>query len=224
VVLDPKEQYYVCEHKASWYFGTIHVETRPDTRKRRARLFAANVAPYSWRFKTLARDSTMKTQRRLISIAASGFLLLSLSAVRFEAGRAAPAACSLLTAADASKALEQTSLPGKPLTNGDPTGCIWSADPAASDSSRRVALVTVSVRAFQIAMHPALAKIKVEPVSGIGDEAFYQIYPDSPFIWVRKGDKAITIRILTGYKPKPFTNDQEKVKLVPLAKAAVAKL
>jgi hypothetical protein len=164
------------------------------------------------------------TQRRIFSISGSALLLLSLTAARFEAAGAAPAACSLLTAADASKALEQTSLPGKPLMNGDPTGCMWSADPAASDSSRRVGLVTHSVRAFQIAMHPALAKIKVEPVSGIGDEAFYQIYPDSPFIWVRKGNNAISIRILTGVKPRPFTIDQEKAKLIPLAKAAVAKL
>ena len=167
----------------------------------------------------------MTTERRLSSIAAGGLLLLALSAARFEAGaQAKPEACSLLGVADASKALEQPSQPGKQLVAGDPTGCIWSADPAARDTSRRVAVNMHSVRAFQIAMHPALAQIKVEPVSGVGDEAFYQIYPESPFIWVRKGNNAISIRILTGVKPKPFTNDQEKTKLIPLAKAAVAKL
>lgn len=164
----------------------------------------------------------MITERRLFSFAGGGLLLLSLSAARFEA----PAACTLLTAADASKALAQTSLPGKPLVNDtDLTGCVWSADPAAGDTSRRVVLNTHSARAFQIAMHPALPQIKVEPVSGIGDEAFYQLYPDSPFIWARKGTTAISIRIMSRMKPKPpFTNDEEKAKLIPLAKAAVAKL
>src|SRR5262249_59103164 len=108
----------------------------------------------------------------------------------------------------------------------DSTGCVWSHDPAASDSSCRVALSVRSVRSFQIAMHPAITTIKVEPISGIGDEAFYQIYPNdqSPFIWVRKGNDAFAIRVLTRLKPKPFTLQQEKAKLAALAKAAVAKL
>lgn len=99
------------------------------------------------------------------------------------------------------------------------------ADPAASVSSRRVVLATVSPRAFQIAKHPALTTIKVEPVAGIGDEAFYQMYPNaSPFIWVRKGNSAISIRILTQRKPSPFTTEQEKSKEAVLATAAAAKL
>jgi len=63
-------------------------------------------------------------------------------------------------------------------------------------------------------------------VSGIGDEAFYQIYPKHapPFIWVRKGNTAFDIRIITGLKPRPFTVEQEKSKETVLAKAAVAKL
>ena len=156
-----------------------------------------------------------------------GFLLLSLAAARFDAAaQANPEACTLLSAGDASKALEASSLAGKRLMPADPTGCIWSADPAASDSSRRIAVNTHTVRAFQFAMRPAITTIKVEPVSGIGDEAFYQIYPGdaSPFIWVRKGDKTFSIRILTRLKPKPFTLDQEKAKEAVLAKAAVARL
>jgi len=57
------------------------------------------------------------------------------------------------------------------------------------------------------------------------DEAFYQLFPTgSPFIWVRKGDNAISIRILTWDKPRVFTNDQDKAKLAVLAKAAIIKL
>jgi hypothetical protein len=90
-----------------------------------------------------------------------------------------------------------------------------------------VTVSTHSLRAFQAAMHPAITTIKIEPVSGIGDEAFYQIYPhdQSPFIWVRKGNDALAVRILTREKPKPpFTNDQLKSKIAVLAKAAVARL
>src|SRR5262249_33732728 len=106
-----------------------------------------------------------------------------------------------------------------------PTGCIWSNDPKASDTSRKVALNTHTVRAFGFAKTPR-ETIKIEPVSGIGDEAIYQLYPNdqSPFIWVRKGDNTSSIRILTRLKPKPFTIEQEKAKEAVLAKAALAKL
>jgi hypothetical protein len=168
----------------------------------------------------------MDTKRRILSIATCGLLLGSMSAMRTGARKAqAPAACTLLTAGDATKALEAQSVAGKENGMG-PTGCIWSNDPAASDTSRKVALNTHSPKAFDIAKKPAIPTIKVEPVSGIGDEAFYQIYPNnqSPFIWVRKGNTAFSIRILTQLKPKPFTLDQEKAKEAVLAKAAVAKL
>jgi len=133
-------------------------------------------------------------------------------------------ACTLLTTADATKALEVPSQPGKELV--DSTGCVWSNDPAASDSSRRVTLVTHSLTSFRAAMRPAITTIKIETVSGIGDEAFYQIYPNdqSPFIWVRKGNTAFDVRILMRLKPRPFTIEQEKSKDAVLAKAAVAKL
>jgi len=168
----------------------------------------------------------MDAQRRVIFIAACGLLLGSVSATRFGVtGSLAPAACTLLTAGDATKALEVQSVAGKEDGMG-PTGCIWSNDPAASDTSRKVALNTHSPRAFEIAKKPAITTIKIEPVSGIGDEAFYQIYPNdqSPFIWVRKGDVTFSIRILTRLKPKPFTLEQEKSKEAVLAKAALAKL
>jgi hypothetical protein len=162
--------------------------------------------------------------QRITSIAIMGLVFASMSATRFAAV-VEPAACTLLTPADVTKALEVQSLAGKEMGMG-PTGCIWSNDPAASDTSRKVGLNTHSIRAFGFAKHPAITTITIEPVSGIGDEAFYQIYPkdQSPFIWVRKGDVAFSIRILTRLKPKPFTLEQEKAKEMVLAKAAVAKL
>lgn len=176
----------------------------------------------------------MDARRRILSIASCGLFLTSMSATRFAAAgshltpsRQGPSdACALLTAGDASTALEATSLPGKHLMESDSKLCGWSSDPKLSDSSSRVVLAIVSPAQFKIAMRPAIATIKVEPVSGVGDEAFYQIYPNaSPFIWVRKGNNAVSIRILTRRKPSPpFTLDQEKSKELVLAKAAAAKL
>lgn len=169
---------------------------------------------------------------RMLSIGVAGLLLASSTATRSVAvslhpatpAQGVPVACTLLTAADATKALEAQSQPGKVLV--DSATCVWSDDPAASDTSRRVVLATRSLRSFQAAMHPAITTIVVESISGIGDEAFYQIYPkdQSPFIWVRKGNVAFALRIMTGVKPKPFTIAQEKSKEAVLAKAAVAKL
>ena len=118
-----------------------------------------------------------------MSIAIYGLLLVSVSATRFVAAgsharppaRSASVACTLLTAADATKGLGFPSQPGKELVNS--TGCVWWNDPAASDGSRRVTLVTHSLVSFRAASNPAITTIKIEPVSGIGDEAFYQIYP-----------------------------------------------
>lgn len=176
----------------------------------------------------------MDTRREIISIAISGLVLLSTSATGSWAARShvsspvrgAPEACALLTSADASKALEVSSVSSKRLVEADPKGCVWSNDPAVSDTSRRVALVTHTPTAFMFAKKPAITTIKIEAVAGLGDEAFYQIYPgdNPPFIWVRKGNTAISIRIITGAKPKPFTPEQEKTKLASLAKAAVGKL
>jgi hypothetical protein len=175
----------------------------------------------------------MDARHGIISIAGCGLLLLSTSVTRFmPAGspvslpaRSEPEACTLLTAADASKALEVSSASSKRLVDADPKGCVWSNDPAASDSSRRVVLVTHTPRAFDAAKHTVITTIKIEPVAGIGDDAFYQVPPtDSPFIWVRKGNVAISIRIITRLKPMPFTIEQEKAKEAVLAKAAVAKL
>jgi hypothetical protein len=167
----------------------------------------------------------MDIDRRIISIATWGLLLGSATAPRFISTRAEPVACTLLGAADASKALEVQSLAGKENGMG-PTGCMWSNDPAMGDTSRKVALNTHTVRAFGFAKNPAIKTITIEPVSGIGDEAFYQIYPNdqSPFIWVRKGDVTFSIRILTRLKPKPFTLEQEKAKESVLAKAALARI
>ena len=176
----------------------------------------------------------MDTRRGTVSFAICGLLLVSISAKRFvpgdshdpSAAHSDPDACSLLTTADASNALEVSSVPGKRLMESTPTACVWSNDPAAGDTSRKVSLVTHSLIAFKAAQNPAITTIKIESVAGIGDEAFYQIYPgdNPPFIWVRKGNNSISVRIITRKKPSPFTHEQEKAKITVLAKAAAANL
>jgi hypothetical protein len=161
-----------------------------------------------------------------IASAVTGLLLLlSIAAARFAAQSQGIEACTLLTVGEVSKALEQSSKPGKRMVEASPDGCIWSADPAASDTSRQVALNLHTPRAFMIAKSPAITTIKIEVVSGVGDEAFYQIYPAprDPFIWVRKGKNAISIKIM-GTKANQFSVEQDKSKLLTLAKSAVAKL
>jgi len=164
---------------------------------------------------------------RFASIASGALLLLSGSAL--HARTRAPARlqmdeCKLLTIADASKALEQSSQPGKHMTEGTPPGCLWSADPKISDSSRKIGVNAHTLRAFTFAKKPAITTITIEPVSGVGDEAFYQIYPNAtPFIWFRKGNNAISIR-LSGTKTNRFGLEQEKAKELVLAKAIVGKL
>ena len=176
----------------------------------------------------------MNTQRRILSIASCGLVLVSISAARFASAephgpvstQEQKDACNLLAAGDASTALEVKSLPGRHTLESNPGLCVWSDDPKGGDTSRRVVLVIVSQAQFKIAGRGTVPTIKIEPVGGVGDEAFYQIYPGnaSPFIWVRKGNSAFSIRILASLKPKPFTIDQEKSKELVLAKAAAAKL
>ena len=158
------------------------------------------------------------------------FALIGGCALAFLSFPPAPAlqqteACALITTADASKALEQSSQTGKRMMDADPTGCLWSADPKASDTARKVAVNTHTQRAFEFAKKPAISTIMIESVSGVGDEAFFQLYPkgQNPFIWVRKGSKAFSIRLL-GTKTNSFPIDQAKAKELVLAKVAVAKL
>jgi hypothetical protein len=135
-----------------------------------------------------------------------------------------PDACSLLTEADVSKALEVKSLPGKRIVAESPKACAWSDDAEGAFSHRRATAQYISVSGFQFVKSRA-GHITIEPVSGIGDEAYYEISKTATAILaVRKGNVAIQVRVLNGLKFKAFTLEQEKAKEADLAKAAVARL
>jgi hypothetical protein len=134
-----------------------------------------------------------------------------------------PIACSLLTEAQVDAALEVKSLPGKPPFPAAQKLCMWSDDPKGGINNRRVTLSLMTRAAFD--MGRSNKQLKTEPVSGIGDEAYYEVFTsDSPLLVVRKGSSAFNIRILNGLKFKPFAVGQVKAKEADLAKAAVVKL
>ena len=167
----------------------------------------------------------MKTLRGIAPIAICGLLILPVWAG--SARHRSLEACSLLTAANASVALGASSVPGRRQMAADSAGCEWSNDPEYRDSSRRLVLNLHSLRAYGYAGQAKVGMpIVIEPIAGIGEDAFYQIYPkDSPpFIWFKKGKTGVSIRIIIGTKPYPFTVAQQKAKLAVLAKAAAAKL
>ncbi len=161
----------------------------------------------------------MDIRRGIISIACGGVILLLASAMRGSTD-----ACSLITASEAAAAIEVPSATSERMSPGDTTSCLWSNDPKFGDTSRKVGVNTHSVRAYQFMKSSTAPMITREPISGLGDDAVYQIYPSGgPFIWVLKGNAAFSIRILTIDNPAPFSTAQEKAKLLVLAKAAVAR-
>jgi hypothetical protein len=134
-----------------------------------------------------------------------------------------PIACSLLSVAQVNAALEIKSLPGKPPFPAAQKLCMWSDTPQASITNRRLTLSLMTRAGFDAGK--SNKQIKVEAVSGIGDEAYYEFFgSDSPLLVVRKGGSAFNVRILNGLKFKPFALTQVKAKEADLAKAAVAKL
>lgn len=170
---------------------------------------------------------------RVVPFTGIVLLILSMSAARFTPARS-PAAladdesdpCKLLSLAEASTALGQTSAPGDREGGDLLPGCIWSHDSPNTYASRRINLAIHDLVAFNAAKHPNIPTIKTEPVSGVGEDAFYQLYPkgDTPFLWVKKGDKSISIRIIMGTKDKAFSLEQLKAKLLVLGKEAIARL
>jgi len=174
----------------------------------------------------------MSTRRGISSMGLCSLVLMWASATHVGARSASASvaadvdACSLLTPAEASKALEVSSLPGKRLVAVSPKVCGWTDGPAMGPNYRRVVVTITSLTAFQVGKSGKNPTMTIEPAAGIGDEAYYEILKtsESPFLVVRKGNAAFTVRVLNGLKLKAFTLEQEKSKEADLAKAAAARL
>ena len=106
---------------------------------------------------------------------------------------AAPAACSLLTAAQVSAALGATAGEGKGMLSNL---CMWTA-PGTGGSSQKVALTIGDERKFAMAKMPVNdPRITKTPVSGVGDEAvFGTTAGQMASINVKKGDTYFSISL-----------------------------
>jgi len=170
---------------------------------------------------------------RIAPIAGVVFLILTTSAARFTPTPSHTAiahretdACKLLTTEEASTALGVASKPGEKEGGDLIPGCVWSHDSPYTYSSLRISVSIHSAISYNAAKHPRIPTISTEPISGLGDDAFYALYSngDPPFLWAKKGEKSIAVRILMPTNKGPFTAEQLKSKLLVLAKAAIAKL
>ena len=165
---------------------------------------------------------------RPLSAALSAALVFSAAAAtpvaRYVEASAAPTdACAMLTLAQVSAALEATSQAGKHISATITTSCIWSDDTAASIDHRRVTLSILHPQSFDLPR--STGAMKTAPAQGIGDDAYYVLYgKESPQLMVRKGGVQFSIRILNGFKFKPFTFEQEQSKEATLAQAALKAL
>jgi len=152
-----------------------------------------------------------------------GALTLSLVLGAHSALAATSDACSLLTAGEVSRALEIKSLPGKPAVAGSPKLCMWSDADAGINGRRLTLSVTASTTAFNLMK--SSPRITTEAVTGIGDEAFYEIPKgrETPILQVRKGNSVFTLRILNGSKSQAFALNEVKAKEATLAKEAAGR-
>jgi len=131
-------------------------------------------------------------------------------------------ACSLLTEAQVSAALEVKVGAGQHAVASNNKQCIWSDDPKHGVDHRRATLTFNPPAAFNVGKQAS--RPTAEPASGVGDEAYYEFFgTDAPALVVREGGTVFTVRILNGLKLKAIPTDVLKAKELELAKAAAAK-
>jgi hypothetical protein len=129
-------------------------------------------------------------------------------------------ACSLLTPAQVSSVLGSPVSGGGSLTQNTKTICGWPA-PGGTVPPKRVMVNIAHVSVFAGAkMGLAGDSEVITPLSGVGDEAFYDADKAGrgAALFVRKGDFAFSVRVY-GFPP-----DQIKEKEKTLAQDALAKL
>lgn len=115
-------------------------------------------------------------------------------------------ACSLLTPAQVSSVLGTPVSAGGAL--GQKTMCAWPA-PGGTHPPKRVMVYISNVRVFAGAKMGLAGKAEViTPLSGVGDEAFYDVVGSSIALFARKGDFAVSVKVF-GFPPDQ-TKDKEK--------------
>lgn len=139
------------------------------------------------------------------TVALIGGILMSYTARSFAAGEA----CTLITQTQVSAALEVQVDAGTPI--GRPSACQWTG-------KGRFATLTITqplagkspIDRFNAGKTSKLPGIITEPVSGVGDEAFYVYFSNTTRaglgLVVKKGSSAFEIRV--------YGFDIDKAKLV----------
>ena len=127
------------------------------------------------------------------------FMVSILSSAAMPAFAAAPTvACPLLTSAQLGSATGATIGAGSPI--GAPTSCQWSGQGKTVTLVIRRPLNGKSpVEQFTRAKTESLPGVTIEPVSGVGDDAFYVFYSGTNRagcgLMVKKGSSAFEIRV-----------------------------
>jgi hypothetical protein len=135
----------------------------------------------------------------------------------------APDACTLLTEDQVSAAIEAKTQPGQHLVASSSKECIWSDDPKQTIDHRRVTLTYSAPISFDLGKQ--VSKPSFEPVSGVGDGAYYEFFgSEAPMLVVKRGGTVFSIRVSNGLKLKAIPMAALKAKELDLAKAAVTKL
>ena len=122
-------------------------------------------------------------------------LLLVMPAGAFAA---AGEACTLLTDAQVTAALGVTVSPGTPI--GLPTSCQWAGKgKIATLTANNTIAGKTALERFDTGKKSNLPGIKVEPVSGVGDDAYYVFYSGTNRaglgLVVKKGKNAFEVRV-----------------------------
>src|SRR3954470_16714938 len=121
-------------------------------------------------------------------------LLLVMPAGEFAA---AGEACTLLTDAQVTAALGVTVSPGAPI--GLPTSCQWAGKgKIATLTANNTIAGKTALERFDTGKKSNLPGIKVEPVSGVGDDAYYVFYSGTTRalgLVVKKGKNAFEVRV-----------------------------
>lgn len=136
-----------------------------------------------------------------------------------DAAQAAPAAdaCSLLTAAEVSKALGISVKNGQRVILSSPNMCGW-ASPGGPTNSKRVVASIITLEMFDHEKTP-LKGIDETQAPGVGDEAHYMTTPGfGTGLSVKRGSSAFKIRVYG------FSDEAVKQKERELAQNALAKL
>ncbi len=149
---------------------------------------------------------------------------VALCPVTTHAQKADIDACSLLTASEASTAIGVTVTQGHHVIEPHKDQCWWSDDATANADHRRVTLLIEDPSMFS--RMKSIPNVKAEPVSGVGDEAYYVDTKGAGIVLaVKKGGVAFQLKVLNGSKVKPpIAPDDVKARELVLAKAAVGRI